>query len=233
MAAITGSSVAHNGKTKVAKIPTKINPETGEEEVNWTKIDTPIEHEGRRIVLPSDPGKMDLDDAIETLARVREQENQKFNVHEHISGAPWDTLAAVYRAMQDIYGVVLSESIQTWFGEIKPEFVTIVTGPTSTDRIQVPSGRMSLPGVDDPIHVEMVPNGTIIHGTVRKRDRARLVDIANLARKIILEQSVYKAKAIRLNVDDDGDLQLDSQPEFLDLSRVRERMQSTTKTRTL
>ena len=216
------STTIRNGKAKMPKIPTKVNPETGEEEINWTKIDTPIEHEGKRIVLPSDPGKMEVDDAITSLINYQKQENQKFDVRELVAGAPWDTLAAVFRATQEIYGIVLSESIQTWFGEIKPEFVTIVTGPNEADRIQVPSGRMSLPGVDDPIHVEMKPGGTLIHGTVRKCDRARLVDIANLARKIILEQSVYKGKAIRLNVDDYGDLQLDHQPEFLDLSRVQE-----------
>lgn len=191
-------------------------------EVDWTKIDTAIKHEGKQITLPADPGKMDYDDAITTLARVRDMENQEFDVIELVKGAPWDTLVAVYRAMQEIYGVVISQGIQTFFGEIKPDFITVISGHNSSDRLQVPMGQMSLPGVTKPILVRMVNDGTQIVGTVRRRDRARLVEIANKAREIIRTQSVYKGKAIRLNVDDDGDLELSSQPEFLDLTSVAE-----------
>lgn len=190
--------------------------------VDWTKIDTQIKFEGKQITLPSDPAHMDYDIAIETIERVRDQENQEFDVKELVKGAPWDTLVAVYRAMQDIYGVVLAQSIQTFFGEIKPDFVTVVTGHGPNDRLQVPMGKMALPGVKEPVHIVMRAEGTYVMGTVRRRDRAILVEIANRARDIIRTNSVYKAKAIRLNVDDEGNLGLDEQPEFLDLTRVKE-----------
>lgn len=193
-----------------------------EEVTDWSKIDTSIEHVGKKIILPADPSEMEYDVAIDTIARIRDQENQKFDVVELIKGAPWDTLAAVYKAMQEIYGVVLAQSRMTFFGEIKPDFVTIHTGHGALDRIQVPMGTMSLPGVEVPVDIRMTREGTMIRGEVRKRDRARLVEIANLARKIINEDSVYKSKAIRLMVDNDGDLELDTQPEFLDLSAVQE-----------
>jgi hypothetical protein len=122
---------------------------------DWTKIDTPVKHQGKEIVLPSDPGNMDYDDAIETIARIRDQENQEFDVREIVKAAPWDAAVAIYRAMQDIYGVVLSESIKTFFGEIKPDFLTVQTGPRDEDRIQVPAGRMSLPGVEAPIFLQL------------------------------------------------------------------------------
>lgn len=199
-----------------------VKPNAISPEVDWTKIDTPIKHEGKQIKLPADPGKMDYDDAIQTLGRVRDMENQEFDVVEDVKGAPWDTLVAVYRAMQEIYGVVISQGIQTFFGEIKPDFITVTTGHNANDRVQVPTGQMSLPGVSCPINVSMINDGTRICGTVRRRDRARLVEIANKAREFIRTQSVYKGKAIRLNVDDDGDLELSSQPEFLDLTSVSE-----------
>ena len=203
--------------------PTNTNVTTSTEPaVDWTKIDTQIEFTGKQIVLPNDPTKMEYEDAIDTLKRIRDQENQRFDVRELVEGAPWDTLAAVYRSMQSIYGVVLAQSRMTFFGEIKPEFITIVTGPNPEDRIQVPAGRMSLPGVESPVDIVMRPEGTYIMGTVRRRDRARLVEIANGAREVIRSQSVYKGKAIRLNVDDEGNIDLDEQPEFLDLSRVKE-----------
>lgn len=189
---------------------------------DWTKIDTAIKHEGKEIILPNDPGKMDFDDAINTLERIRDQENQEFTVHEHVKAGPWDALVAIYCAMQSLYGVVLSESVRTFFGDIKPDFVTVQTGPRSEDKIQVPMGRMSLPGVEAPVSVGMTTEGAYLAGTVRKRDRARLVEIANKARQILKEASVYRGKAIRLSVDGDGDLTTDRQPEFLDLSHVKE-----------
>jgi hypothetical protein len=196
--------------------------EVSNPKVDWTKIDTQIEHEGRQIKLPADPGKMDYDIAIDTIARVRDQENQEFDVSELVKGAPWDTLVAVYKAMQQIYGVVIAQSQHTFFGEIKPDFVTVHTGPGNHDRVQVPMGQMALPGVKAPVNVSLQYEGTRISGTVRRRDRAILVEIANLARDIVKRDSVYRAKAIRLNVDDDGDLNLHQQPEFLDLAQVRE-----------
>lgn len=192
------------------------------EVTDWTKIDTQVKFMGREIVLPGDPEAMDYDVAIETIERIRDQENQEYDVRELVAGAPWDTLVAVYQAMQQIYGVVMAESMKTWFGEIKPDFITVHTGHRNEDRLQVPMGQMSLPGVEKPVYIQMDRAGTFVLGTVRRRDRARLVEIANLAREIIKSRSVYKGKAIRLNVDDHGDIELHQQPEFLDLTKVRE-----------
>lgn len=190
--------------------------------VDWSSIDTQVEHRGKKITLPDTPAPMDYDVAIDTLARVRDQEAQEFDVSELIAGAPWDAAVAVYRAMQDIYGVVLAESQKTWFGEIRPDFVTVVTGCGEHDRVQVPMGQMRLPNVSDPVHVHMGPTGVYIRGTVRRRDRAILVEIANRARRLLKEASVYKGKAIIFNVNEDGKLVIDKQPEFIDLSAVSE-----------
>lgn len=217
---------------RLPDVPAGIDPDNRERpnmqkhmakpDIDWTSVDTGIEYEGSRIVLPNDPGQMDYDDAINTIARIRDQENQKFDVVEAVAGAPWDAAVAVYKAMQSIYGVVISQSIQTFFGEIRPDFLTVHTGPNSTDRIQVPLGNMSLPNVEAPINVRMYPGGVIISGTVRKRDRARLIQIVELARTIIRTDSVYKGRAVRFNVDSDGNLVIDQQPEFLDLAHVDE-----------
>ena len=193
-----------------------------EDRVDWTKIDTSIEFEGKKIVLPATPENMDYDVAIDTLARIRDQENQEFDVQELVKGAPWDTLVAVYKAMQVIYGVVLAESKKTFFGPIPPDFVTVHTGFGANDRIQVPMGQMRLPGVEEAVNIVMRPEGTYVVGKVKKKDRAILIEIANQARKLINTDSVYKSKAIRLMVDDDGSLDLNTQPEFLDLTRVQQ-----------
>lgn len=196
--------------------------EMSQTKVDWTKIDTEIRHEGKQITLPNDPSRMPYDDAIKTLERVKAHEAQEFDVMETVEGAPWDAAVAIYRAMQDIYGVVISQSIKTFFGEIKPSFMTVNTGPGFTERLQVPVGQMTLPGVTKPVHLDVNRRGATLYGTVRRADRARLVEIVARARQLLREQSIYKAKAIRLLVDDDGDLNLGEQPEFLDLRRVAE-----------
>lgn len=189
---------------------------------DWTNIDTELRHEGKQIVLPAEPANMEIPVAIETLARIEKAENQKFDVNEVVVGGPWDALVAIYNAMQDIYGVVMPESRKTWFGEIKPDFITVRTGAGPKDVVQVPAGQMSLPGVSDPVQVGLHPQGAYIMGNVKKKDRARLVDIANKARELLKTSSVYRGKSIRIGVDDDGNLNLHQQPEFIGLSRVKE-----------
>lgn len=196
--------------------------DTGEERIDWTKIDTPLTHEGKKIILPGDPDDMPYDTAIETIYRVKKAEEQTYIAAERVDGLPWDALTAVFLAMQEIYGVVLPTTMKTWFGPQQPEFITIKTGPNPKDLIQVPSGTFTLPGMKSPIRVVMEYRGCIMSGEVNKKDRARFVEIANRAREIVTTNSIYKGQAIRLMVDNDGDLDLAQQPEFFDIKGVTE-----------
>jgi transitional endoplasmic reticulum ATPase len=188
----------------------------------WDSIDTKIVYTGKTIVLPGDPKDMPIQDAIKTLKRIEESENQRYDVQELVEGAPWDALVAIAKAMHQIYGVVIAESIQTFFGEIKPKLITINTGPEPEDNIQVAMGQMSIPNVTAPVQISLHRLGSYITGTVRRKDRSILVEIATLARKIMKEDSIYKGKAIKLRVDDDGQLTLTEQPEFIQLKGVEE-----------
>jgi transitional endoplasmic reticulum ATPase len=184
----------------------------------WKGIDTPLDYEGKKIILPDDPNKMPIPAAIETLHRIDAANKQKYDVMEVVEGAPWDALTAVYRAMQEIYGVVTSHG--GWFSN--PVLVTVRTGPGDMDAVQVPVGVMSLPGMTSPIQVEMTIDGAVIKGSVNKADRTRLIEIVAKSRQVIQTKSVYKGKAIRFEVDDKGNMQLGYQPTFLDLTNVRE-----------
>lgn len=188
----------------------------------WASRDVAVEYGGKKIVLPIDPEKMGYKAARDTLSRIEEQENQTFSVMEQVQGAPWDAVAAVYRAIQDIYGVVLSVSTWTFFGEKRPQLLSIKTGPGPDDQVQVPFGQMELPGITKPIQIGMNDAGAVIAGTVRRADRERLVEIRNRAQDLLRTDSLYRGKAIRFSVDDDGNLSLDRQPEFIELSGVSE-----------
>lgn len=196
--------------------------ETKEKKTDWSSIDTSIKYEGKQISLPGDPSEMSYDDAIQTLQRIKKAEAQKYDVHELIAGAPWDAAVAVYKALQSIYGVVLAESRETWFGEIKPQFLTVNTGVDPDDKVQVPHGQMRLPNVADPIQMVLHHNGVIIAGSVRKSDRSILIDIANRAREILAKDSVYRGKAVHFRVDENGHINIEEQPDFIDLRKVGE-----------
>jgi hypothetical protein len=193
-----------------------------EEIIDWTRIDTPVLREGKKIVLPGDPEEMDYDVAIKTIAQVRDSEAQTYDVEERVMGLPWDAAVAMFRAMQDIYGVVLPTTMQTWFGPRNPAFLSVRTGHRDSDIIQVPVGQITLPGMKSECMLTTNYHGAAIAGKVNKRDRARLTEIAVLARKYLRTSSIYKGKAIKLLVDDDGDLDLGNQPEFFDVENVHE-----------
>ena len=202
-------------------VPTKRDKD-GNEVIDWTKIDTPLKHEGKQITLPGDPENMPYDDAIKVIQQVKQAESQTYSVSERVDGLPWDALVAVFRAMQEIYGVVLPQTMQTWFGDRPPQFVSIKTGPNPLDVVQVPVGLYTLPGMKAPIMVQMEYRGCTMNGEVNKRDRARFVEIAKRAKEIVQSDSIYKGKAIRMMVDKDGDLDLAMQPEFFDIRGVSE-----------
>lgn len=191
-------------------------------EIDWTRIDVGVEYEGKKIKLPGEPGEMPYDVAIDTLRRIRDSEDQEYEVHELIDAMPWDAIVAVHKALIELYGVVLPETVKGWAKDFTPEFVTIKIGPDENDVVQVPQGYMRLPGVKSMFQLSMVAQGAVIHGEVVKKDRARLVEIANRARAIVKTDSIYKGKAIALKVKDNGRIDVSMQPDFFDVRHVTE-----------
>jgi transitional endoplasmic reticulum ATPase len=195
----------------------------------WASIDVKIAHEGEKIILPNLPSKMETDDAINLLKRYQKAEEQEYDVVEMVRGAPWDALTALTRAMQQKYGVVIAQSIQTFFGEIKPVLQSVTVGPNG-QTIQVATGQMSLPGIRNPVQINLHHEGAYIRGTVRPVEKKALIEIRLLAEQILRTDSIYKGQAILFDVDEDGDLQLTVQPEFIDLKAVKESDMIHTKT---
>ncbi len=183
------------------------------------KRDVDIEHSGTKITLPGEPGPMPLRKAIAALERKAADEETELDVHEVLDAYPEDALVALNMAMKEKYGWASPTPKMSFFGPIAPDLITVKTGPDLGDEIQVPFGQFTLPGVENPVEVQRSrsPSGQvlIITGTVRKREASVVRDLANLARSILKDNSIYKGKAIRLKVDDDGDLDTTTPPAFL------------------
>ncbi len=196
--------------------------------VNWDKLDVGIEHVGRAITLPGDPAKMPLEKAVEALNRRIKEDNQPYEIHEIIDGYALDAAVAFVKAMARLYGWASPVSTPTFFGPKPPQFLSVKTGPGLDEVVQCPLGGFRLPGIDELVQTLIGPYGKgrtpafVVHCTVKKKDRHILLELANLARQIVREESIYRGKAIRLVMGDDDTLDVSSPPEFLDVSDTSE-----------
>jgi len=178
--------------------------------------DPDIVYTGTSITLPESPHKMPLPEAIKVLERKLEDEMTKMDVHEVIEHHPHDALVAFCWAMKETYGWYSPQTIKTFFGDINPDMVTVKTGPKDHEFQQLPCGMFKLPGMKEPIRVAQDFNGNQLHilGEVRKGDKQQIIDLVNKARERLRTHSIFRSKAIRLPVDEDGD------PCFQDVSFI-------------
>lgn len=187
----------------------------------WKHRDTDVRHEGKTIVLPGDPGPMPLEAAIETLKRKLADENQVMNVHEIIRGYPFDAAVGFLKAMQETYGWASAIPTPGFWGDTPPQLITVKTGPEIEDTIQVPVGSFLVPGVENRIETVIAPDGFHIVSKCRKRERRVLMELVALAKRIIERESIYRGKALAINVDEDGDLNRTIEPTFLHTKHVK------------
>ena len=193
---------------------------------NWNRLDVDIRHEGRAITLPGDPDKMPIDKAVEALLRKQADEEQIFEVFEIIDAYPFDAAVACTKAMINLYGWASpqTEITKSMFGVQKnpPIMLAVKTGLADDDVVQCPLGAFKLPGVDEMVKTlidQVAPGklGFVITGKVKKRSKHIVLELATETRRIVKEQSIYRGKAIRLGVDDDGSLDVNNPPAFLDV----------------
>src|SRR5882724_1353283 len=197
--------------------------------IQWDKLDVPIEHLGRAITLPGDPGKMPIDKAIEALKRRLDTDNQMVKVHELIDAYPLDALVAFVKAMTKLYGWASPVSTPSFFGPQPPHILSVKTGHRDEDVVQCPFGAFKLPGVDERINVTMAGSSKgdgsqalVIYGEIKQKDKHMVLELATETRRIVREQSIYKSKAIQLAVNDEGVLDISNPPVFMDTSKVSE-----------
>jgi len=197
--------------------------------IQWDKLDVPIQHEGRAITLPGDPGKMPINKAIEALKRRLDADSQMVKVHEIIDAYPLDALVAFVKAMTKLYGWASPVSTPSFFGLQPPHILSVKTGHRDEDVVQCPFGGFKLPGVDEQIQVTFInnPKGDgsqvlVIYGQIKQKDKHMVLELATETRRIVREESIYKGKAIQLAVNEDGILVLDNPPVFMDTSKVSE-----------
>jgi AAA+ superfamily predicted ATPase len=200
-----------------------------EELKKWNKLDTKIQYTGKTISLPSEPENMPIEAAIISLKRKRDEENTTVIVNEIIDAYPHDAAVAFLKAMIKIYGWASPVPTPGWFGDRPPQFLSVKVGKGHGDVMQCPIGSFKLPNVEDTISTLIGQTDRkserlsfIIHAEVKQKFRHILLELATECRRIVKEESIYRGKAIILNVDEDGILDMNIPPDFMDTSAVGE-----------
>lgn len=110
----------------------------------FDNIEAKLEWDGTKIILPSDPAKMNYEEAIKWLERLRHLDEENIAVNEIVDAFPFDGAIAMMKAMKEIYGWVSPVPPQSWF-EAPPTMTSVDISPT--ERTQIIWGRFAIPGI--------------------------------------------------------------------------------------
>lgn len=185
--------------------------------------------ESSKITLPGQPEKMPYRTAIGVLMDKEAAENQEYELRERIPGMPLDAAYAFVQVLKERYGWVNAQTKQTMFGPEPPRMQMVKTGHGPEDYVEVPTGKFKLNDISTSVETGFAKPGPdkksqfmdfFIGGTFNYKDRKVVLDLVSATRAYMAQHSIYKNKALRLTVNDHGDLDALIQPIFMDLSKV-------------
>lgn len=178
-------------------------------------------HQGEKIILPEG---MSAKEGITWLQRKDQEDNQMVVIIEEVHTFPLDGALAFAKALSRIYGFTALVPSRGWFST-PPFMVSVNTGVGTTE--QVPWGNVQVPDIDGVLctQIGLFEKRPIltIRAEVRQRERFKVKRIAELAREIVRNESIYKGKALKMSFPDleHEEWQVEDAPQFLDLSKVK------------
>lgn len=179
-----------------------------------------VAHEGTKVILPKD---MSTDDAIQLLRRLQQYEQTLITVEESFDVFPLDGACALDAVLQRRYGWAPATPKEDFFGKHPPKLITVEAAPG--EMRQVPWGTFLLPNVDGTIETTMNRKGSrlvfAISAEILRRHEHEIRALFDDLRAEILNNSIYRGKAIKLRFrDDDGDLLSMPQSKFLNVEEI-------------
>lgn len=177
---------------------------------------------GDKLIVPQ---SMELKSAITVLTQQMKDEEEIIAINEVVDAFPWEGAIAFRKAIELTFGFGGTIGIQTFFGKIPPQEISVEVGVDK--RVQVPWGRFrfALGGEG-----EWLSTGTdyregrivfCINGNVKKKWKATIAKLAELTRQLVDKESIYRGQAIRINfTNEESGLLPMPEPRFIDLSKV-------------
>jgi transitional endoplasmic reticulum ATPase len=169
--------------------------------------------EGSRFILPKNM-EGDINGAIRYLLGYQQQQEESFNFSREFKYRPNDGANAFQNAMIRLFGTAgIGGTIQTLFGEIKPEYRTINVSPTET--VQVPWNRVNF----SPLQASFYLGATRTreHGVVfqlqveaPRKYRKHIEAFFTIVEDELAKNSIFRGKAFTGG----------EEPQFIDLTKV-------------
>lgn len=177
---------------------------------------------GDKLIVPE---TMSYDNAINVLARQRDDEEQLISINEPVDCFPWEGALAFKKAIEQEFGYSGTISTPGFFGPNPPREIAIETGVDS--KTLVPWGRFSFALGTEEEYLETTTaakDGRMIFavgGVVKKKWKATIHRLAERTREIVKADSIYRGQALRIAfTNSDGDTEHLPQPKFIDLRNV-------------
>ncbi len=169
--------------------------------------DVTVKHEGAQIILPLDSNgvKMSYKEARDWLLRKEQEEDKAVGVYREFKYPPLDVLVSLQKAIASRYGWSDLSPTPGFFGSSPPVMVTVPIGPSKF--VQVPWGRINLPGVTGYIQPQILNSpgkfcpGLFFGGETQNKYLGELETLFALTEKFLSEDSIYKGKALQLSFE--------------------------------
>lgn len=187
-----------------------------------------VEGDTKQIILPEG---MTPAEGKKWLDKFESQQNQEVRIMIEIDAFPFDGALALARTLKDLFGWTNLESVPGGFfsPDRPPTQIAVETGPDSS--INVPWGRMTIPGVDGYIETNIAVRGLrpifVIGGVVKRRDERLIHNIGDQVKLRVLEDSIYRGKAFTLNYRDANGNRIEPEnfdptacPKFINTAKV-------------
>ena len=156
---------------------------------------------GNKILLPEG---MTLDTAVKELTRIIKQEETVIEVTHYFSG--WhmmDALNASNEVISREFGWINSQAIQTFFGDIRPEYVEVITGvkPDGSDIVKTcVEGKVVLSALEDAemyVFRDRSRQELLVKFKIKQKYRSFAEYVINEIKSELRENSIYRGKILQ------------------------------------
>lgn len=200
----------------VAEARKAAEKETEQKEFKNIKVD--VKHSGAEIILPSKPANMSLDTAIKTLQLRKKEEETEVSIREPMEAFPWDGAFCFFQAMSDMFGWAQAVPTKTFFGDHPPQVISIDVG--FEQRADIIWGEFQIPGIKGVLNCSTDNKDGrrifCIGGWTLRKHHPMIKELADKTREYIKTKSIYRGKAFRIFTKDNGEMDYDRQPAFID-----------------
>lgn len=183
-----------------------------------------VSRRGAEIIIPED---MSIPEARVWLSRREEEENKRVAISEIVDAVPFEGAYAFSKALARMFGFTsMVDTPQGFWPDAPPTLIGVQVSATKTE--QVAWGRVQIPAfsggyLETGIAEKNKRLVFMISGEVLAKFKGQVKDLADLTRKIVREESIYRAKAVRVKFPKSPkDYDPRDCPQFMDVSKARE-----------